>query len=167
MVTIRAARADELERVSELEDLAGERYADAGLPADLDGLPHDVIVRAQVEDLLWFATVDDVPVGFALCWLRPGALHLRELDVHPAHMRQGIGRHLVEHVVDQAQQRQLGSVTLTTFRDVPWNAPLYARWNFAEQVFGELPSWLQKIRKEEDSSELGRWPRVAMLRRVV
>ncbi len=167
MIEVRPARADELERIRRLEDLAGERYADAGLPPDLEGLDPALVAAAHREGLLWVVAEDEEePIGFALCWLRPDALHLRELDVHPARMGRGLGRRLVEHVVAEARSRQLGSVTLTTFRDVPWNAPLYRRWGFVETHYEQLPAWLAAIRDEEERSELRRWPRVAMVRAV-
>ncbi len=164
---IRLARLDELTRVGELEALAGQRYAEVGLPPDLEGLQPEVIFTASEQRLLWVIAEPNAPfVGFALCWERPGALHLRELDVHPAWMGKGLGRRLVEHVVEQARHRGLESVTLTTFRDVSWNAALYRRWGFETLEPPTLPTWLRDIRKEEDTGELRQWPRVAMRRQV-
>lgn len=163
---IRLAKPDELELIRELEDLAGERYADAGLPADLEGLLPEVIAEAQANDLLWVILAEGAPVGFALCWEREDALHLRELDVHPDFMGRGFGRALVEHVVEQAAQRGLRRVTLTTFRDVPFNAPLYRSWGFVDLTPSELPAFLRAIREEEGAGELRAWPRVAMAREV-
>lgn len=161
---IRCARPDELEWILELEELAGRRYADAGLPTDLDGLPLEVAVRAQSDGLLWVSEADERVVGFALCWRCGDALHLRELDVHPEWMGRGLGKALVEHVATEAARRGCRWVTLTTFREVAWNAPLYLRWGFVELDVAEMPSWLSAIREDEDAGELGRWPRVAMAR---
>ncbi len=161
---IRRARHDEVKVIVELEELAGMRYADAGLPADLAGLPDDIIATAIDESLLWVITEKERPVGFALCWLRPNALHLRELDVHPERMGRGFGGRLVEYVSQQAQQKGLAYVTLTTFRDVAWNAPLYRRWGFNTLEVSKQPDWLRKIRQLEDDGELRQWPRVAMAR---
>lgn len=163
---IRPARPDELRLVLELEDVAGVRYADAGLPPDLEGLSLEGVTLAQARGLLWMVLVDEAPVGFALCWDRPDALHLRELDVHPSWMGRGLGRALVEHVATRAMRRGLSQITLTTFRDVPWNAPLYRRWGFVELSPAELPPWLRSIRDEEDLGELRRWPRIAMSRHL-
>lgn len=165
-VAIRGARPDELDRIRELEDLAGQRYAEAGLPADLEGLSRAEVLQASTEDLLWVIAHQDRPVGFALCWARPGALHLREIDVHPDWMGRGLGKRLVEHVVEQAERRGLYQVTLTTFRDVPWNAPLYRRLGFVDLALTETPAWLRAIREHEDRGELSRWPRLAMVRRL-
>ena len=77
-------------------------------------------------------------------------------------MGRGLGRQLVEHVATNASRRKLPAVTLTTFCDVSWNAPLCRHWGFRELTPGELPPWLQAIREEEDAGELRRWPRIAM-----
>lgn len=164
---IRAARIDEAVQLAMIEDAAGRIYAAAGLPPDLEGLDLAVIEASITERLTWVATEDDdYPVGFALTWLRPDALHLREVDVLPSHMRRGIGRALVEFVCGHARTLGLSCVTLTTFLDVPWNAPLYRRWGFEVLTPENCPAWLAAIRAHEDAGELARWPRVAMRRLV-
>jgi ribosomal protein S18 acetylase RimI-like enzyme len=163
--SLRAARADELTALARLEDLAGELYAEAGLPPDLPGLEIEVFEEALTDDLLWvLADADDRPVAFALCWRRPDALHLRELDVHPAHARRRLGRRLIDHVRQRAAAEGRSKVTLTTFADPPWNAPLYRRYGFVEIPEAELPRWLAEIRRHERARGLDRWPRIAMAR---
>lgn len=162
---IRAARGDEVSRIRAIEDDAGLRYGEAGLPEDLEGLPRAVIEAAIEAGTTWVAVDgEDRSIGFALCWARPDALHLRELDVERAWMGRGIGTALIEHVGAEARARGVGAVTLTTFRDVPWNAPFYARRGFAILAPAEQPAWLAAIRAEEDAGELAAWPRVAMRR---
>lgn len=164
---IRPARPDEAIQLSMIEDAAGRVYASAGLPPDLEGLDLQVIEVAIAEQLAWVTTdTDDRAIGFALCWLRPETLHLRELDVLPAHMRRGLGRGLVEFACARARALDCTSVTLTTFRDVPWNAPLYRRWGFDVLVPELCPAWLADIRAHEDRGPLRQWPRVAMARSV-
>lgn len=53
-------------------------------------------------------------------------------------------------------------VTLTTFAEVAWNAPLYRRYGFTEVPPDQQPPWLAKIRADEVRDGLDRWPRVAM-----
>ncbi len=164
-VPIRLARPQERKLIQRLEDDAGRRYGTVGLPPDLEGLDPALIDEAQRSGLLWVATDgEDQPIGFALCLLRPGAVHLRELDVHPHHMGRGVGRALIEHVCREAKARSLSSVTLTTFRDIPFNAPLYAHLGFS--IADPAPDWLAAIRQQEDATVLKTWPRVAMIRSV-
>ena len=77
--------------------------------------------QAQSHGHLWVALADDRPVGFAhVEVLEPGAAHLEEIDVHPQHGRRGLGTKLVGAVCAWAIAAGYHSVTLTTFRDVPW-----------------------------------------------
>src|SRR5688572_8426534 len=88
---------------------------------------------ARRERRLWVALAGDAPVGFAhVELLEPDAVHLEELDVHPEHGRRSLGARLVASVCRWAEARGSAAVTLTTFRDVPWNMPFYSRIGFAE-----------------------------------
>ncbi|RIJ09757.1 N-acetyltransferase [Pseudomonas sp. 91RF] len=57
-------------------------------------------------------------------------LHVEELSVSQHFQGQGIGRKLLLGVIEHARRQQLEAVTLTTFRDLPWNAPFYQRMGF-------------------------------------
>ena len=59
-------------------------------------------------------------------------LHIWEFNVDPVHQRRGIGAGLVRACIIDAGNAGFRAVTLTTFRDVPWNAPFYARLGFVE-----------------------------------
>ena len=74
------------------------------------------------------AAEGDVPFGFAFAEPFEDALHLWELAVRLDAQRQGAGRALVMAVAADARARNLPAVTLTTFRDIPWNGPFYAAW---------------------------------------
>lgn len=81
------------------------------------------------------ALADDTPVGFALVEMLTGnEPHLEEIDVHPAHGRRGVGSALVRTVCEWATRSGFRDITLTTFRDVAWNMPFYARLGFAELI---------------------------------
>ena len=55
-------------------------------------------------------------------------------------------------------------LTLTTFAEVPWNAPYYARIGFRVLADAELSPGLRAIRAHEAALGLDRWPRVCMRR---
>lgn len=165
--TIRLARPEEASILLAIEDDAGRLYGCAGLPDDLEGLDPELVDTAIANGLTWVVVDEhDHPIGFALCMIFGDALHLRELDVAPDHMRRGLGRALVEFVCARAAERGLARVTLTTFAEIDWNAPLYRRWGFEVLDRETQPDWLAQIRDHEDQGELGRWPRVAMARVV-
>lgn len=81
----------------------------------------------------WVAVLaSGAPAGFAVAGPLGHGLHLRELSVDPAHGRRGLGTALVETVIAAAREQGFAGVSLTTFRDVPFNAPFYARLGFDE-----------------------------------
>ena len=53
--------------------------------------------------------------------------HVQELAVIPGQMRRGIGTALLAAACDWARAEGFAAITLTTYRDVPWNAPYYRR----------------------------------------
>lgn len=71
-------------------------------------------------------------VGFALIRPRAHGLYLDQISVHPDHGKQGLGRALVHAVLDVANTRKLPHVTLSTFRELPWNGPFYHSLGFRE-----------------------------------
>ena len=56
--------------------------------------------------------------------------HLDEMDVVPEHGQKGIGTRLVNVVCEWARDNGYPRVTLTTFRDVPWNRAFYEKRGF-------------------------------------
>ncbi|MBX2802379.1 MAG: GNAT family N-acetyltransferase [Myxococcales bacterium] len=160
--TLRLARSEEAERILFIEDDAGERFAEVGLTDEFDGLPPDLIAGAVADGLLFVLTDDaDVPVAFALCRVFDDSLHLQELNVLRSWQGRGLGRRLLDRVREESGSRQLRRVTLTTFRDVPFNAPFYRRYGFVDLDEG-LPDWLRAIRAKEIALGLDVSPRVAM-----
>lgn len=104
------------------------------------------------------------PAGFALVGWVDGNLHLEQLAVRPASMRQGIGGRLMAAVIDHARAAGAAAVTLTTFRDVPWNAPWYARHGFTVLPEAEWGPELREIVRHERDLGIEVAPRVVMRR---
>jgi N-acetylglutamate synthase-like GNAT family acetyltransferase len=76
-------------------------------------------------------------------------LHIEEIAVHPAHGRRGLGKWLIETLCDWAGGQGFGAVTLSTFRDVPWNAPYYAHIGFRVLEESELSEGLSALLNQE------------------
>ena len=62
-------------------------------------------------------------VAYLLLDIVDAAAHIDQVSVHPSHARRGLGRTLIEAAADWAAGEGLESLTLTTFAEVPWNAP--------------------------------------------
>lgn len=125
----------------------------------------DVLTQAQRHGRLWVALADEIPVGFAhVEVIEPSAAHLEEIDVHPDHGRRGLGTRLVQAVCAWAATVGHQSVTLTTFRDVPWNQPFYERLGFEVMSPEQLSPARRSVVRNESSRGLDPARRVAMRR---
>lgn len=124
--------------------------------------PRD-FAAAHAQGLLWVARDEaGAPVGFAMLEAGESAWHLEEMDVLPEFARRGIGAELLRVVIETARARGATQLTLTTFRDIPWNAPYYARLGFAIIEDAELPGDLRERVAREARAGLPRALRVAM-----
>jgi GNAT superfamily N-acetyltransferase len=108
----------------------------------------------------------DVPVGFALLSMLDGMVFLKEMDVDPAHARKGIGRALLQAVVEHASSLELPGVLLTTYRHVPWNAPFYERFGFRIVGPDEMTPGLAAQLAREAEQGLDPKTRVGMVYRL-
>ncbi|MGZ6673473.1 MAG: GNAT family N-acetyltransferase, partial [Solirubrobacteraceae bacterium] len=84
----------------------------------------------------------------------------------PAHARRRVGAALVEHLAALAAAEGRPALTLTTFRDVPWNAPYYERLGFRVVAPADQGPELAAVVAEEAERIPGDAPRVAMRRAV-
>ncbi|MFI9008036.1 GNAT family N-acetyltransferase [Actinosynnema sp. NPDC053489] len=128
---LRPARPDELPLLPPIERASGEPFRDHGMPeiADDEPMPLSTLARLHV----WVAA-DPRPVAWIAVEPVDGAAHVEQVCVHPDHARRGIGAALLDHVGRWAAARGLTALTLTTFRDIPWNGPYYRRLGFHEVV---------------------------------
>jgi len=88
-------------------------------------------LHAIEQGKVWVAEqVDGQLAGFLRAVEIDRQLHVEELSVHQHFQGRGIGRKLLSGAIEHARRQQLQAVTLTTFRDLPWNAPFYQRMGF-------------------------------------
>ncbi|KXK60632.1 GCN5 family acetyltransferase [Micromonospora rosaria] len=164
---VRGVRWGELPGLRDIERAAGECFRDVGMPeiADDEPLPLDVLAGYHRAGRAWVA-VDpaDQPVGYLLADVVDGNLHVEQVSVHPRWARRGLGRRLLDHLAARARTDGVPALTLTTFADVPWNAPYYARCGFRVLDDRDLTPGLRAIRRREAAHGLDRWPRVGMRR---
>ncbi|WP_051285089.1 GNAT family N-acetyltransferase [Nisaea denitrificans] len=129
----RLARPDEIEIVRDIQRAAGRMFLETPYP-EAAGDPVDdaeTLAAAQDNWWLWVAVdADDRPVGAAHLKILGDGLHLRELDVHPDHAGARLGAAILNAVERFFAGRGIPYISLTTFIDVPWNAPYYERIGF-------------------------------------
>jgi GNAT superfamily N-acetyltransferase len=166
--TIRAPRPEELELLRDIERAAGALFVEVGLADVASHEPESVEALAEYanDGRAWVITDDDVPVGYAIVDIVDGLAHLEQLSVLPDHGRKGLGAALLAHVSAWAQKQPLDAVTLTTFRDIPWNAPFYAKHGFRVLDDAEIGPELRDLRALEARHGLDPAQRVCMRRDV-
>jgi GNAT superfamily N-acetyltransferase len=113
----------------------------------------------------WVAVdADDRPVAYLVSSIVDGCAHVEQVSVAPAHARRGLGAALIEHLAASASAEGRAALTLTAFRDVPWNAPYYRRLGFELLEPADQGPELAALVAREAVAIPGHAPRVAMRR---
>jgi GNAT superfamily N-acetyltransferase len=101
-------------------------------------------------------------VGFLSAEQCGAELHIWELAVRRDQQGRGAGRALIDTALAYAKNHGLAAVTLTTFRDVPWNEPLYAHFGFVTLNAEEMGERLSQVLEDEGAGGLPLERRCAM-----
>jgi GNAT superfamily N-acetyltransferase len=167
MTTIRQPRRDELELLRSIERDAGRAFAAIGMTrvsAD-EPKPVEELETFRAAGCAWVTVDDDdAPIAYLLSAVLDNCAHIEEVCVAPSHARRRVGAALIEHLAAIARSEGRAALTLTTFRDVPWNAPYYQRLGFAIFEAPDVGPELSALVARETRSIPGRAPRVAMRR---
>ena len=166
MPHIRSARVDEIERVRDIERISATRFLGGDRAWLAQDEPTDAATLAARigEGGLLVAADGEVPVAFVMFRPLEGCAYVEQIDVAPSHARRGIGAGLLDAVADLARARGWPALTLSTFKDVPFNAPYYARLGFVEVA--ALTPGMAQIRAEHEARGLDETARVFMRREV-
>ena len=162
-VAIRPALTSEIEAVREIERASASRFL--GL---MDALAADepspaVVLAARIEaGGLLVADAEGELAAFVMFRPVGTSLYVEQIDVLPAFERRRIGAALIDAVAERARLQGLAGLLLSTFRDVPWNAPYYRRLGFRDLEV--LSSDLLAIRAEHLARGLDEEQRVFMSR---
>lgn len=163
---IRQAQAQDAEALPALENSAGTLFRDLPSWAWLtegEDLPVERYHELIAGGASWVAVdAGKRAIGFLAASLEEDALHVWELGVHRDFQRRGIGRALLNVAIQEARARGLEGVTLTTFREIAWNAPFYERLGF-ERLTGEaIGARLERVLQAEAQRGLPPDARCAM-----
>ena len=155
MPSVRLARSEDLIELAAVERSAASLFRDVGLAWLADGETMDqTLLTALCRDgTLWVAADEvDEPVGFLAAHELDDAFYIAEVSIARFHQRQGLGARLITAAAEHARAAGLGAVTLTTYRDLPWNGPYYAKIGFAEVDPAKVgPGHVQKLQAEAEA----------------
>jgi GNAT superfamily N-acetyltransferase len=155
--TVRAARAHDLPQLQAIEAAADQIFVAVLGPLDWPE-PTTGEWRARQPGFLLVADAAAGParvVGFAHVLRLEGTAHLEQLAVHPDHHRQGHGTALLHAAIDRARDEGYDALTLSTYAEVPWNAPFYRRHGF--EVVERPGVLLQRLQEKEEQMGLMRY----------
>lgn len=111
-------------RLHEIERAADTLFPPSRLPPGDEVLDSTLLLQAASGGILVVVEHEREVVGASIGVPDGADLHLLQLAVHPEHARRGLGRALLAATVSRARVRWR-AITLTTFADLPFNAPFY------------------------------------------
>lgn len=150
--TIRSTEIADIPQLERVELSAGSifRETDFAFVADHPPVTPEEHAAAIVIGLHSIAEIAGTAIGFTYGKPIDDAVYIAELCVARPYQRQGIGRALMAAAEDHARAAGAARLTLTTYRDIPWNAPFYRAIGFIEA--DPLPPQLEKqLRHEADA----------------
>lgn len=164
---IRLARENDTALLSVVERSAARRFQMVpGLEWLADGgvLGEAVHLRCIRGGTCWVAVDEhDSPVGFLSAEVvAEREFHIHEMWVSETFQGHGIGRALLEAAIEWAVIHHFAALTLTTFRDVPWNAPFCSRCGFEVLSVSGLDERLSGLLREEVEEGFAEGTRCAM-----
>ncbi len=167
---IRAPRPDETHLLPHIEDAADERYVRIGL-ARVRAMPPASVASLEAgrrDSRLWIAVSPlNRPVGFALMKVIGGTAWLDQLSVLDRWQGRGLGAALIDRTQQTARLRGFDTIHLSTYRDVSWNGPYYARRGFVELPRADWPTAFRRQLMLENSHGHPPWRRAIMRRTII
>jgi GNAT superfamily N-acetyltransferase len=124
-------------------------------------------LRGINEGALFISEVDSVLSGFILMWPVDSHAHIAEISVAERFQKKGIGRALITKGEDWARNAGYDAVTLTTFTEVPWNAPFYRSIGYEEFTPDPTETELASVQATEAAFGFHAKPRTAMIKRLI
>lgn len=130
--SLRLARAADAEAMPGIERAAAVAFAGEPSVDPARTRSEDDYARLIRKGHSLVAYVGDAMAGFLVAEPFRRELHIWEMGVAPAFQRRGVGSGLVRAAQIDARNTGFKALTLTTFRDLAWNGPFYARLGFEE-----------------------------------
>lgn len=165
MTFIRTARRTDIQTIRNIERSSGEAFRHiAGLEWIADDEPMNADAYGDLigQDTVLIAELDRSPVGFLAGYLHGRSFHIAQLSVAYGMQGKGLGTSLMTRAQDMALSLGAVEITLTTFRDLPFNEKFYASIGFRRLGEAELDARLCDILRSEAAFGLPRRRRCAM-----
>ena len=166
-IAFRFAAPDDAETVRTIEFDAGLRFASVGMAGIADAPPMSLALverKIAAREILVAVDRDGTCAGFVMFEPQPARIYVQELDVLTSHAGRRIGAALIDEVAQLARSRRLMQLILSTYREVPWNAPYYRRLGFSDIEEADLDAALIARREAHIARGLDESKRLFMRR---
>lgn len=163
---IRCAQPHELADIVTLEAAADAPFHALNPPIVFEPTPVDDLQPSCAAGRLLVADHDGLLCGFVRIDVIDQGLHIEQVSVHPAHAGRRIGAALLTAAEDWATRHGFHTLTLTTYRDIPWNGPYYARLGWTVLPPPQQGPELKALRAREHQHGLDQWPRQTMIKHL-
>lgn len=164
MTNIRRAQKTDYSVLPLIEADAAQAFKEWGLTSVAEMEPSPAAFYLQLpENAGIFVSEDKISgiTGFSVVTELDGQAYLKEISVRRTASGRGVGQSLLEHAIVWAEARYRWMV-LSTFADLPFNAPFYRKAGF--QDFTPDDDWpeLRALRIAERKAGLDVSPRITM-----
>lgn len=168
---LRPAQPHEIGTLRAIEQAAAQRFRRTGFAWVADAAPGSTETFAASIAAGQLFVIEPLtgsdrgqPVAFCAFDAIDGNAYIEEVDVLPDHAGHRLAARLIDRAGDWARSQNLPRLTLSTFREIPWNAPYYRRLGFRD--LDQLTPGLEAIRERHRRLGLLDVERVFMWRPV-
>ena len=152
-IKILPATKDDTGILPDFQFEAGLRFASIGMESVANMQAPDRAdfesKRKHPETALLVAKHEDTITGFIAVESQSGVGFIEEVSVAMAHAGQRIGASLISAAEKWGLDRRLEQMYLTTFTQVPWNAPYYRRLGYQDCKATDAPPQIARHLKSE------------------
>jgi ribosomal protein S18 acetylase RimI-like enzyme len=150
--TIRPATQADVERLVQVEVRAGRLFHAVGMSAVAEDVPQAAdLSEAVAAGQVWVTDVGSEVAAYIAAEVLDGNAHVAQVSVAPAHAGRRLGQAMIELVEAWGRAAGCPATTLTTFRDVPWNAAYYLRLGYEVLADDEIGPELARTMEHEAS----------------
>jgi GNAT superfamily N-acetyltransferase len=145
-------------RLRQIERAAGARFRAIGMADIADNEPTPISIledRAVRRQLLVARDATGAVAGFLIWSPKDGIAYIEEVSVDPVHAGHKLGARMIDRLCADIRTR-FDRVSLATFRDVPWNAPYYAKLGFEEAHASPGPDHDENWRQQAAHLDMSR-----------
>ncbi|MBN9220203.1 MAG: GNAT family N-acetyltransferase [Mesorhizobium sp.] len=147
---LRLAKDEDLARLQLISAQARERYRafpELAHIADAPPLPRGRFEACRVEVAV--GREDPEPIGFVAVRLLDGSLYLDNISIAPDASGRGIGSTLLSSAINHAAALRVPAVSLTTFKEPPWNGPWFRKRGFQPMRGDQIGAGLRGVMERQ------------------